>query len=61
MKPSKTTKNNQSKNLIDPSKVFILGFWVQVGIQFRMRDANLKTLKTLKKLEDTEAWFCHTI
>ena len=26
LKPSKTTKNNQYENLIDSSKVFVLGF-----------------------------------
>ena len=26
IKPSKTTKNNQSKNLIDSSKVSVVGF-----------------------------------
>ena len=42
MKPSKTTKNNQFKNLIDLSKVFVLGFRMQVGTCFRVRDADLK-------------------
>ena len=37
------TKNNQSKNLIDSSKVFILGLQMQTRTQFRASDANLKT------------------
>ena len=43
LKPSKTTKNNQCKNLCDLSKVFVLGFPMQVGTCFRVRDADLKT------------------
>ena len=43
MKPSKMTKNNQCKNLIDLSKVYVLGFRMQVGACFRTRDADLKT------------------
>ena len=35
LKPSKTTKNNQCENLTDLSKVFILGFRMQVGTCFR--------------------------
>ena len=31
LKPSNTTKNNQYKNLIDSSKVFVLDFRMQVG------------------------------
>ena len=42
LKPSKTTKNNQHENLIDSSKVFVLGFQKHVGIRFRIRDADLK-------------------
>ena len=37
------TKNNQCKNLIDLSKVFILGFRMQFGAYFRARDVDLKT------------------
>ena len=37
------TKNNQCKNLIDLSKVFVLGFRMQVETCFRTRDADLKT------------------
>ena len=37
------SKNNQCKSLIDLSKVFVLGFQMQVGNCFRMRVANLKT------------------
>ena len=37
------TKNNQCKNLIELSKVFALGFRMQVGTSFRTRDTNLKT------------------
>ena len=43
MKPSKTTKNNRFKNLIDLSKLFVLGFRIQVGTCFRVREADLKT------------------
>ena len=43
LKPSETTKNNQCKNLIDLSKVFVLGFRMQVGTCFRTTDADLKT------------------
>ena len=31
LEPSKTTKNNQYKNLIDLSKIFVLDFQTQVG------------------------------
>ena len=37
------TKNNQRKNLIELSKVYVLGFQMQVGACFRARDADLKT------------------
>ena len=37
------TKNNQCKNSIDLSKLFVLGFQMQVGTCFRARDADLKT------------------
>ena len=43
LKPSKTTKNNQCKNLCDLSKVFVVGFPMQVGTCFRLRDADLNT------------------
>ena len=36
------TKNNQYKNLIDSSKVFILDFWTQVG-RMNSIHGNLKT------------------
>ena len=45
MKSSKTTKNNQFKNLIDSSKLFASGSEMQVETQFKTRDANLKTNK----------------
>ena len=45
LKSSKTTKNNQYKNLIDSSKLFVLGFQTQVGTRFRTRDVDLKTKK----------------
>ena len=37
------TKNNQFKNLIDLSNVFVLDFRMQAGTCFRTRDADLKT------------------
>ena len=43
MKLSETVKNNQCKNLIDLSKLFVLGFRVQFETCFRTRDADLKT------------------
>ena len=36
------TKNNQYKNLIESSKVFVLGFQMEVGTRFITRDADLK-------------------
>ena len=36
---------NQSKNLIDSSKVFVLRFGTQIGARFRTRDTDLKTKK----------------
>ena len=35
LKPSKTTKTNQCENVTDLSKVFVLGFRMQVGTCFR--------------------------
>ena len=40
LKPSKTTKNNQCENLTDLSKVFVLGFRMQVGTCFRCTNPN---------------------
>ena len=37
------TKNNQHKNLIDPSKAFALDFRTHFRTRFRRRDADLKT------------------
>ena len=37
------TRNNQCKNLIGLSKVFVLDFQAQIGTQFETRDADLKT------------------
>ena len=37
------TKNNQCKNVIDLSMVFVLGFRMQVGTCFMTRNADLKT------------------
>ena len=37
------TKNNQCKNVIDLSKVFVLGFRMQVGTCIMTRNADLKT------------------
>ena len=34
-----------TKNLTDSSKVFVLGFQMQVRTQLRMKDANLNTKK----------------
>ena len=52
MKPSKPTKNSQSKIFIDSSKIFVLDFRTQVETRFRTGDADLMTLK---KPEDPEA------
>ena len=38
-------KNNQYKNLIHASKIFILDFAMQVGTWLRTRAANLKNRK----------------
>ena len=45
LKPSKTTKKKQYKNLIDSSKVFVLYFQMQVATRFRTRDADFKNIK----------------
>ena len=60
LKQSLTTKTNQSKNLNDSSKVFVLGFRTQDGTRFRTRDTDLNT-KNKTFDSDPEDSYYHTI
>ena len=52
LKLSKTTKNNEYKNLIDTSKVFVLDFRTQVGgmdsVHVNLKTKNRPVSQTLK-------------
>ena len=48
------TKNNQSKNLIDSSKVFVLGFGTQVRTWFRTRDGDCEKNKKMRPVTHPE-------
>ena len=43
MEPFKMTKNNECKNSIDLSKVFVLGFRMQIGTSSGQEIPTLKT------------------
>ena len=60
LKPSKTTKYNQHKNLTDSPKVFVLGFRTLVWTWFSTRDADLTivTGKNCALLNSVKTQFC---